>query len=107
MVAREVKMSGSPREWSEPLTLPFPDELVEAIARRAAAIVIAEGRPSAAVTPYLTVSEAADFLRCSRQRVYDLLSARRLTRHKDGSRVLISRVELDAYLGATPRKPAA
>jgi excisionase family DNA binding protein len=50
-------------------------------------------------SPYLTVAEAAVYMRASRQRVYDLLSSRRLSRHKDGARVLISRAELDAYLG--------
>ena len=47
----------------------------------------------------LTVPEAAKRLRAKPQRVYDLLSDGRLTRHKDGSRVLVDRRELDAYLG--------
>ena len=50
-------------------------------------------------SPYLTVAEAAAYLRASRQRVYDLLSSQRLSRRKDSARVLISRAELDAYLG--------
>ena len=49
-------------------------------------------------SPYLTVTEAAAYLRSRRQRVYDLLSSRRLPRIKDGSRVLIRRADLDAYL---------
>jgi excisionase family DNA binding protein len=49
----------------------------------------------------LSVEEAAEHLRAKRQRVYDLLSARRLTRYKDGKRVLVSRAELDAYLAGT------
>ena len=36
-------------------------------------------------SPYLTVPEAADYLRCRRQRIDDLLSARVLMRHKDGA----------------------
>jgi excisionase family DNA binding protein len=90
----------------EPLVLPFPHELLEKIAQRAAEIAIAH-EPAAPLdrpSPYMTVQEAADYLRAKPQRVYDLLSARRLTRHKDGSRVLISRDELDTHLGATPRK---
>jgi excisionase family DNA binding protein len=47
---------------------------------------------------YLTVPEAAEYLRAKPQRVYDLLSDRRLTRHRDGARVLVSRDELDRYL---------
>lgn len=54
-----------------------------------------------AESPYLTVLEAATLLRAKRQRVDDLLSQRRLTRYKDGSRTLVSRSELDEYL----RKP--
>lgn len=54
-------------------------------------------------SPYLTVPEAAAYLRSSRQRVYDLISSRRLPRHKDGSRVLIRRADLDAYLNQPPQ----
>jgi len=48
-----------------------------------------------AVSPYLTVVEAAEYLRCRPQRIYDLLSSRRLSKRKDGSRVLVERTELD------------
>jgi len=47
---------------------------------------------------YLTILEAAEVLRCSRQRVDDLLSQRRLSRYKDGSRTLISRAEIEEHL---------
>jgi excisionase family DNA binding protein len=47
---------------------------------------------------YLTAAEAAGLLRSSRQRVYDLVSAGRLSRFRDGRRLLLSRVELEAYL---------
>ena len=49
-------------------------------------------------SPYLTVVEAAELLRCRRQRVDDLLSQRRLARYKDGSRTLVSRAEVEEYL---------
>src|SRR5205085_6091489 len=77
------------------LAFPIPDELLEAIAERVDEL-LAERAPAA--SPYLSVAEAAELLRADRQRVYDLLSARRLTRHKDGRRVLVSRAELAAYL---------
>lgn len=48
----------------------------------------------------LTVAEAAERIRAKPQRVYDLLSDGRLTRHKDGSRVLVSRRELNAHVRA-------
>jgi excisionase family DNA binding protein len=76
-----------------------PAELVEHIARHAAELVLARIEVAGACSsPFLSVAEAADYLRAGRQRVYDLLSARRLTRYKDGSRVLVSRAELDDYL---------
>jgi excisionase family DNA binding protein len=50
--------------------------------------------------PFLTVDEAAEYLRCDRQRIYDLCSSNRLSRHKDGSRVLVSRLELEAHVNA-------
>jgi excisionase family DNA binding protein len=52
----------------------------------------------AAASPYMTIPEAAEFLRCSRQRVDDLLSQARLTRFKDGARTLVSRDEIDRHL---------
>jgi excisionase family DNA binding protein len=52
---------------------------------------------------YMTILEAADFLRCARQRVDDLLSQGRLTRLKDGTRTLISRDEVEQHLRAQRR----
>lgn len=82
------------------LTLSVPDELVEQIVERAAVIALerlrAEG--AAAPSPYLTVAEAAEYVRAKPQRIYDLLSKRRLTRFKDGRRTLVSRAEMNAYL---------
>lgn len=73
------------------------DELVERVADRVLERLggVAAAEPA---SEFLTVDEAAAVLRSSRQRVYDLLSDGRLTRHKDGSRVLISRAELVAHL---------
>lgn len=84
----------------ESFSLPVPPELIERIAAQAAAIVLLRlgAQTNAAQSPFLTVTEAADFLRCSRQRVDDLLSQRRLARFKDGRRTLVSRVELAAYV---------
>jgi excisionase family DNA binding protein len=85
---------------AEPLSLILPDELFERIAERAAAIAADMLGRTAPASPYLTVSEAADYLRSKPQRVYDLLSAGQLSRYKDGRRVLVSRAELDNYLAA-------
>jgi excisionase family DNA binding protein len=52
--------------------------------------------------PFLSVEKAATFLAAKPQRVYDLLSSGRLQKFKDGARVLVSRAELEAYVGAAP-----
>ena len=80
----------------------LPDDVLDAIAARAAELVLDRLQQSAAATPYLSVDEAAEVLRAKPPRVYDLLSSGRLSRFKDGSRVLVSRAELEAHLaGAT------
>ena len=75
----------------------LPAEAVDALAAVLTRRLRAQAAPDP--SPFLTVAEAAAYIRASRQRVYDLLSSRRLSRHKDGARVLISRAELEAYLG--------
>jgi excisionase family DNA binding protein len=49
---------------------------------------------------WLTVGEAAGYLRCPKSRLYSLVSARRIPFVKDGSRTLFRRSELDAWLRA-------
>ncbi len=82
--------------WLSPQALADLDSL---IAERVAAEV--DRRLASLNTessPYMSVVEVAAYLRCSRQRVDDLLSQGRLTRHKDGHRTLVERAELVAYL---------
>ena len=82
------------------------DELTEAAARRAAVIVLEQlERQPATVSEFLTIPETAELLRCSRQRVDDLLSQRRLPRVKDGSRTLLRRADVLAYLADTRLTP--
>jgi excisionase family DNA binding protein len=90
------------------VTLALTEEQLDALANRVAEIVLVRApAPSAPASPFLSVSEASELLRASRQRVYDLLSAGRLTRHKDGSRVLILREEVDRYLRGETVGPVA
>jgi excisionase family DNA binding protein len=69
------------------------DRLAELLAPRLARRIA----PTPA-TPWLDVDEAAAYLRCSRQRVYDLRHAGVLKPHRDGRRLLFRRDDLDAYL---------
>ena len=82
------------------LGLVMPPAFLETIARRVFEIIEAEGRlaPPAPVSEYLSPDEAAAFLRSNRQRIYDLVSARRLRKFKDGSRLLIARADLERYV---------
>jgi excisionase family DNA binding protein len=72
-------------------------EALEAIVRRVVRAELAERLPPP--SPYMTVPEAAEYLRCSRQRVDDLLSAGRLERVKDGGRTLVRRRDVERWLG--------
>jgi excisionase family DNA binding protein len=74
-----------------------PDQLAQ-LALRVSELLTARNPGPVTVSPYLTVPEAADYLRCSRERVHALLTQRRLTRHKDGGRTLVLRSELEAYV---------
>jgi excisionase family DNA binding protein len=79
--------------------------IAEQLAERLPALATAAAQrqpPMHAASPYMTVKEAADYLRCSRQRIYDLRSSGQLSRHGDGRRVLVSRAELDALACGEP-----
>lgn len=79
------------------LAFDVPEEVVEAIAQRVAEIVLTQigNTPS---DPVLDVDEAAAYLRCKPQRIYDLKSLGRLEATKDGRRLLFRRSALDQYL---------
>ena len=48
--------------------------------------------------PWIDVAAAAEHLACKRQRIYDLVHADRIPHHRDGTRLLFRRSELDAWL---------
>jgi excisionase family DNA binding protein len=80
-----------------------PDEVVEAIAVRVAELV---GEPRVDASPWLTIDEAAEYLRLPKQSLY---KRRDLPRRMVGSRILFHRGELDAWLddhaeGLAPRR---
>lgn len=49
-------------------------------------------------TPFLTVPEAAEFLRVAEQTIRNELTARTFTRHKVGGRTLLSRAEVERHV---------
>jgi excisionase family DNA binding protein len=88
------------------LSVELSAEQIEQIAKRAAEMA-AQVAPAVNQSPYLSVAEAAAFLRTRRQRIDDLLSEGLLTHIKDGNRTLIARDELAAYLRGETRPPRA
>ena len=79
------------------LTSVVTDETLAAIADHVAAAIRAEFEAKDD-SPYLSVNEAALFLRCKRQRIYDLLSIGRLSRVKEAGRTLVLRSEVEALV---------
>ena len=47
---------------------------------------------------WIDVKAAAEHLTCKPQRIYDLVHASRIPYHRDGSRLLFRRSELDAWV---------
>lgn len=82
----------------------IPPEVVEAIALRAAQLVDSRVEE---VGPWLTAPEAAEYLRCPLSRIYHFTSLERIPVHREGSRLLFNRNELDSWVvqggGKLPR----
>ena len=78
------------------LIVRLTDEQLAEIAQRAAALVSTDN--AAVVSPWLNVAEAAERLRCRKDRIYDLIALGKLEPRRDGRRVLLHRDELDAYI---------
>jgi excisionase family DNA binding protein len=80
------------------LGLQLPEEAIDAIARRAAELVLERLDAAAPAGEWLTIDEACAFLRCKPRRIYDLRSDGRLGRYSEGGRALVSRKELAALV---------
>lgn len=89
------------RAWRPPSTAPFalavPEDVVEAIAQRAASI-IAERTPGAENGWIRGAQRIAEYIDCPPSRVYALVSARRIPVHHDGSALIARRSELDRWV---------
>lgn len=72
------------------------DEALDVLADRLLERVA--GRLDAPAPAWLDVSGASEYLACPRSRIYALVSARRIPFHKDGSRSLFDRGELDEWV---------
>ena len=76
------------------------DETLAWLADRLAPILASKIRPDDQAGPWLDVDGAAHHLVCPRSRIYALVSARRIPHHRDGSRLLFRREELDDWVRA-------
>ncbi len=81
------------------LTIELSDQQIEALAVHVAAAAD-RSRQETQPEPWLNVDQAAAYLSCGKQRVYNLISQRRLRHVKDGSRVLVRREWIDEHLKA-------
>jgi len=77
------------------LTVRLTDEQLAEIARRAAALIPNDADD---VSPWLNVADAAEWLRCKKDRIYDLIALGKLHPRRDGRRVLLHRDDLDSYI---------
>jgi excisionase family DNA binding protein len=77
----------------DPITITITPEILEAIAQRAAEILL--DRNANGGSPWLTRSEAADYLRLPNSR---LEKDRTIPCHREGRRVLYHRDELDSHV---------
>lgn len=81
------------------LSIDLPDEALEQLAQRVADILEERTAATAPSPRWMTVDQAAEYIGAKQQRVYDLRSSGRLTRHGDGARALVDRRELDRLVG--------
>jgi excisionase family DNA binding protein len=82
------------------LGLQLSDQDLEQLAGHVAQLLAERGLlgPPADPDPWHDVAAAAAYMSCKPKRIYDLCSQRRIRFVKDGSRTLIRRSWLDAYL---------
>lgn len=89
---------------NDQIAVSLPEEVVERVARRAAAL-LKEEMPE---TPerFVRVKEAAEHLGCRPHRIYDLVHQRAIPFYKEGSRLLFRCSELTAWVEkGPPRSP--
>jgi excisionase family DNA binding protein len=80
------------------LTLEFPPEFIYALADAVRERLEFEGVLGHAAPDILTVGETAQYMRCTRQAVYDRVHQGAIEPLRDGRRLLFRRAALDAYL---------
>jgi excisionase family DNA binding protein len=85
----------------------IPPASLELIAQRVAELLHERDRDERPVSPYMSIEEAAQFLRCSRKRIYDLRTSGRLRRMNEGARALVLRAEVERLVLDEDALPAS
>lgn len=83
-------------QLANPFGLQVPDGLLDALAERVAGHLADRVVPPA--EPYLTVEEAAEYLRRPKSRIYELVASKRLRHRRDGRTLLFRHEDLDGCL---------
>jgi excisionase family DNA binding protein len=74
------------------------EDALEVLADRLAPLLAARLNAEEPTSPWLNAEDAARYLACSRDRLYDLVQLGKLEPRRDGRRLLFKRTDLDAYL---------
>ena len=83
-------------QQANPFGLAVPDGLLDALAERVAGHLADRVVPTPAA--YLTVAEAAEYLRRPKSRIYELVACKRLRHRRDGRTLLFRHEDLDGCL---------
>lgn len=88
---------GGPRGLT--LTVDLPEQLLDHLSERIAQLLAAQVS-TAPPSPWLTLAAAAEYLGCSRDRLYKLTAAKAVPfrRRQGGQGILFHRDELDAWV---------
>ncbi len=86
-------------------TVQLPPELVEALVVRAAELVVDQLSADAPGSPWLTLEEAANYVRMSKDTLYKRTAE--IPHTKQAGRIRFKRSDLDAWLELEPGGPAA
>lgn len=90
-----------PPDTGHALTLVVPDELLQALAERTAALLAERLEPARHTeSPWLDFEQAMGYLHFSRDRLYKLTAARAIPfrKKRDGQGLLFHREELDRWV---------
>jgi len=84
-----------------PLRFELPPEALDVLVEEVVARVLERlERTRSGSSPWLTLAQAADYLALPRGRLYKLTAAKAIPCRRVGSRILLRRDELDAWLDA-------